>query len=248
MLREERLKHIIDLLNREQRVFSTALMEEFKVSEGTIRRDLNELEAQGLLKKVHGGAVPRPEAPRPYDGRIEFASQRKAALAQKALPMLKDGQLLIIDGGTTNFHLAQLIPQHLHLTVFTNSIPVAHALMHHPILHLHLLGGPVFKASQVTTGTDMITVLDNLRADICFIGIRSIHHNLGVSTLEYQEARIKHLMVQASEQTVVMATQDKIDTVDHFKICDLDEIDVMIVEDVEDELIQKYREKDLEIF
>ncbi len=248
MLREERLKYIIDLLNREQRVSSTALVEEFNVSEGTIRRDLNELEAQGLLKKVHGGAVPRPEAPRPYEGRMEFASQRKAALAQKAISMLKDGQLLIIDGGTTHFHLAQLIPLHLHLTVFTNSIPVTHALMHHPHLHLHLLGGPVFKASQVTISTDMITILDSLRADICFIGIRSIHHQLGAFTLEYQEARIKHRMVQASQQTVVMATKDKIDTVDHFKICDLEEIDVMIVEDVEDELIQKYRDKDLKIF
>lgn len=247
MLREERLKHIINLLNREQRVSSTALMEEFNVSEGTIRRDLNELEAQGLLKKVHGGAVPRPEAPRPYEGRMEFASQRKAALAQKAIPMIQDGQLLIIDGGTTNFHLAQLIPQHLHLTVFTNSIPVAHALMHHPHIDLQFLGGAVFKASQVTIGHDMRTVLDHLRADISFIGIRSIHHRLGATTLEYQEAQIKHLMVKASNQTVIMATSDKIDTVDHYKICDLEEIDVMIVEDTEDERVEVYREGGVEV-
>lgn len=243
------MKQILERLQKDQRVSSTELMKEFEVSEGTIRRDLNELEDRGLLRKVHGGAVPRPEAPRVYESRKEFASDRKAALARRALPLLKDGQLILIDGGSTNWHLAKAMPADLKATVFTNSIPVAQALMDHPNIELHVLGGKIFKASQVTVGIQIVDFLRNIRADLCFIGVRSIHHELGLTTLEMEEARVKRTIAEVSDRVVVMATRDKLGTVDHFKICDFKDIDLMITEpDTPEEALKAYRNMGVEIW
>lgn len=242
MLREERLRQILERLRRDQRVSSTELMREFRVSEGTIRRDLNELEEQGLLRKVHGGAVSRPLAPRVYDGRMSFASERKAKLAQKALPLIEDGQLLLIDGGTSNWHLARALPMDLRVTVFTNSFPIVEALMAHPHIELVFLGGQVFKASQVAMGADSFQALGDLRADLCFLGVRSLHPRLGLTTLNREEARLKRKMTEVSNRVVVLATTDKLDTVDHYKICEFEAVDTLVVEeDADAALLDKFR-------
>jgi DeoR/GlpR family transcriptional regulator of sugar metabolism len=201
------------------------------------------------LRKVHGGAVPRPEAPRVYSGRAAFASERKAALARKALPLVGEGQLILMDGGTSNWHLASILPPELRATVFTNSIPIVNSLMGHPGISLHLLGGRVFKDSQVTVGIEMVEALQQIRPDICFIGLRSIHPQLGLTTLEPDEARLKRHMLQVSSRKVVLVTADKLDTVDHYKICNTGEIDLMVVEDgVEAEKLEPYREQGLELW
>ena len=231
MLREERLQFILDKLEKEQRVSSTKLIDELKVSEGTIRRDLNELQEKGLLKKVHGGAVPGPEAPRVFAGREEFAPESKGRLAAKAISLLQEDFLVIMDGGTTNWHIAKLIPRDMHLTIFTNSIPIASELMDHPHIELFLLGGKVFKGSRVTIDTTIYDVLKEIHADMAFIGIRSIHPEIGLTTLQHEEARLKRTMIHASKQAVVLATNDKLDTADQYKICDYGDLDILIVED-----------------
>ena len=230
MLREERLQFILNKLEKEQRVSSTKLIDELKVSEGTIRRDLNELQEKGLLKKVHGGAVPGPEAPRVFAGREEFASESKGELAAKAVSLLQSGFLVIMDGGTTNWHIAKLIPKEIHLTIFTNSIPIASELMNHPHIELFFLGGKVFKGSRVTVDETINNILKEIHADLAFIGIRSIHPEIGLTTLQHEEARLKRNMINSCKQAVVLATNDKLDTADQYKICDYGDLDVLIVE------------------
>ncbi|MEM9934827.1 MAG: DeoR/GlpR family DNA-binding transcription regulator, partial [Bacteroidota bacterium] len=243
MLREERLKKILTKLEQDSRVSSTDLMHEFQVSEGTIRRDLNELEGKGLLQKVHGGAIPRPEAPSSLDGRMAFASDKKALLARKAIPLLQEGQLILIDGGSTNWHIARQIPRNLPLTVFTNSVLVVQELLDYPLIDLHFLGGRVFKSSQVTLGAEVIEALNQIHPDLCFVGIRSIHPKLGVSTLNREEALVKKRMVERSSQSVVLATADKLHTVDHFTICSVNELDLILVEDeVDKELLRPFHQ------
>ncbi|MEM7511947.1 MAG: DeoR/GlpR family DNA-binding transcription regulator [Bacteroidota bacterium] len=248
MLREERLKKILTKLELESRVSSTKLMEEFQVSEGTIRRDLNELEEKGFLKKVHGGAIPRPEAPSSLDGRMAFATDSKALLAQKAIPLIQEGQLILIDGGSTNWHIASQIPKDLRLTVFTNSILVVSALAEHNMVDLHFMGGKVFKSSQVTLGSEVIESLDQVHADLAFVGIRSIHPQLGISTLNREEALVKKRMVNRSSKSVVLATEDKLHTVDHFTICSVQELDLLLVEEgVDQELLSPFETLGLQV-
>ena len=231
MLREERLKKILNKLEVESRVSSTNLMEEFQVSEGTIRRDLNELEEKGLLKKVHGGAIPRPEAPSSLDGRMAFATDSKALLAQKAIPLIQEGQLILIDGGSTNWHIL-----------------VVSALASHNMVDLHFLGGKVFKSSQVTLGSEVIDAVDQVHADLAFVGIRSIHPQLGISTLNREEALVKKRMVNRSSKSVVLATADKLHTVDHFTICSVQELALLLVEEgVEQEVISPFEVLGLQV-
>lgn len=248
MLREERLKQILDKLQQDQRLSTTQLMADFEVSEGTIRRDLKELQTRGLLQKVHGGAVPRPAAPRIYQNRLEYASEPKAELAKKALPLLENGQLILIDGGTTNWHLANAFPPQLEATVFTNSIPIVQTLLAHPGLEIHLMGGKVFQASQVSLGSEVMQALGDIRPDICFMGVRSLQAEIGFTTLEREEAKIKRKMVEVSQRVVVMATNDKLDTVDHYRICGCEEVDLLIVEqDAPEDKLSAFRERGMEI-
>ncbi|MEQ9443852.1 MAG: DeoR/GlpR family DNA-binding transcription regulator [Cyclobacteriaceae bacterium] len=248
MLREERLQFILEKLSTHQKVSSGELMELLNVSEGTIRRDLNELEEKGLLRKVYGGAVPKPEAPPYFENRVQYASQGKEQLAQKAVRFIKNGQTILIDGGTTNWHIARQIPENLELTVFTNSIPIANELSEHPLITLFMLGGRVFKGSKITYGPEVADGVKTLRADLGFIGIRSIHAEAGATTLDYEEAYIKRLMVERSGQVIVAATQDKLNTADHYLICGCDAIDTLIVEDgMAEESLVPYQKFSMEI-
>ena len=145
--------------------------------------------------------------------------------------MLQDGMLVIMDGGTSNWHIAKLIPKDIHLTVFTNSIPIASELMDHPHIELFVLGGRVFKGSRVTIDETIYNVLKEIHADLAFIGIRSIHPEIGLTTLQHEEARLKRNMINSSKQSVVLATNDKLDTADQYKICDYGDLDVLVVED-----------------
>lgn len=239
---------ILDRLQKNQRVSSTALIHELNVSEGTIRRDLNELQESGLLQKVHGGAVPRPEAPRVFAGRKDYASESKNLLAIKAVSLLREGQLILIDGGTSNWHMARQIPTGIRLTVVTNSLPIASELTDHPNIDLFVLGGRVFKGARVTLDIQSSDLLDEIHADLAFIGIRSIHPQKGLTTLELEEARLKRHMVRSSEKTVVLCTNDKLNTSDQYSICGIDELDILIAEDTADpDILETYRKLGIEI-
>lgn len=248
MLREERLHRIIEKLLQNQKVSSTELRQEFQVSEGTIRRDLNELEEKGLLKKVHGGAVHRPKAPRIFENRMSYVSDRKAALVQKGLSLIEDGQLIVIDGGSTNWHLIKALPLNLRATIFTNSLPIVQELLHFPEVEIQLLGGKIFKGSQVSIGWEVTRDIELIRPDLCFLGIRGIHPIVGITTLEKEEAQVKKVMAQVSERVIVLATKDKLGAVDHYKICDCKEVSRIITEDdVEEEILEEFREKGIAI-
>ncbi len=105
MLREERLQIILKMLETDQRVSSVQLAEILNVSDDTIRRDLNELDENGLLKKVHGGAIPKSPNPYKLTERINISHEEKIVLAQKAQQFFKDGQVIILDNGLNSFLL-----------------------------------------------------------------------------------------------------------------------------------------------
>src|SRR5690349_11403963 len=107
MLTPERRDVILTILRQEGRVLAQALSEQFGVSEGTIRRDLRDLAAEGLLKRVHGGALPLSPATVPWRAREQQAPEAKLAIAQEAVRLLRNGQTIILDGGTTNLLVAQ---------------------------------------------------------------------------------------------------------------------------------------------
>jgi DeoR/GlpR family transcriptional regulator of sugar metabolism len=230
MLREERLQIILKMLETDQRVSSVQLAEILNVSDDTIRRDLNELAENGLLKKVHGGAIPKSPSPYKLTERINIAHEEKLVLAQKAQQFFKDGQVIILDNGSTNMEVARLMSPDLKATVFTTSIPIAQILCEHPNIELFLLGGKVFKDAQNTYGTEVIELLNKIRADIFLLGVCGMHHQIGVTMPDWGESVVKRKMAEVSQRLIALVTADKLNTAESFVVCPYKQIDVMLVD------------------
>ena len=230
MLREERLQIILKMLETDQRVSSVQLAEILNVSDDTIRRDLNELNEDGLLKKVHGGAIPKSPSPYKLAERINIAHEEKLVLAQKAQQFFKDGQVIILDNGSTNMEVAKLMSPDLKATVFTTSIPIAQILCEHPNVELFLLGGRVFKDAQNTYGTEVIELLSKIRADIFLLGVCGMHHQIGVTMPDWGENVVKRKMVEVSQKVIALVTADKLNTAENYVVCPYTQIDVMLVD------------------
>ena len=247
MLREERLRHILDQLQQHARVTSAGLSSELSVSDDTIRRDLNELAAQGLLKKVHGGAlpsraIPDADSPTEYHARLGYAQAGKHALAQKTLSLLYPGMVLILDGGTTNLEVAKRLPPDFVATIYTNSFPIVNELFAHPDVQIEFLGGTVSRHSQVAVGRYGGKGLSHVRADVFLLGARSVHPEVGVTVHEQEEARLKRKMVAGSNRVVLPVTREKLNTASHYVVCDVTSVDTMITEDdVPEEELAPYR-------
>jgi DeoR/GlpR family transcriptional regulator of sugar metabolism len=236
MLREERLQIILKMLETDQRVSSVQLAEILNVSDDTIRRDLNELAENGLLKKVHGGAIPKSPSPYKLTERINILHEEKIILAQKAQQFFKNGQVIILDNGSTNMEVARLMSPNLKATVFTTSIPIAQILCEHPNIDLFMLGGKVFKDAQNTHGTEVIELLSRIRADIFLLGVCGMHHQIGVTMPDWGESVVKRKMTEISAKTIALVTADKLNTAESFVVCSYQQIDVMLTDDTISEI------------
>ncbi|MCW3462226.1 DeoR/GlpR family DNA-binding transcription regulator [Chitinophaga nivalis] len=233
MLREERLDYILKKLQTDHKVLQTELSNDLQVSEDTVRRDLESLAQNGQLIKVRGGAIPHSPNPYSFKERIEYHEEDKRHIAGKALSFLHDGQTIILDGGTTTLMLARLFPPNLRITVVTNSVPILALLIEHPLIEVIFTGGRIGKDSRTAGGMDTIRMLEKLRADICFLGICSLHPDAGVTGLDLAEADVKSVMVAAANKTIALATSDKMGTAEPFKVCEITGLDTIVTDNPE---------------
>ena len=163
MLTAERRQEILGRLDRDGKVVASELVASLGVSEDTVRRDLRDLADQGLLLRVHGGALPAAQAIGSFERRLELGHEAKVALADAALPLLHGARVIVLDGGTTPLELARRLPHSHTGTVVTNSPPVAVALAAHPQVEVVLVGGRLLKADQVAVGS--VADVDHLVTD-----------------------------------------------------------------------------------
>lgn len=231
MLKEERYSTIIAKLRQDNKVSSTELSEQLQVSDDTIRRDLHELASRGVLQKVHGGAIPKPTTPEGFDQRLDFSSESKKDLCRKSLRLVEEGMMLMIDGGTTNFTLVNHLPALMPLEVVTNSLPLAEYLSKLDNVKLHMLGGAYDPVSKVFKGQETIRQIGNFNPELCVVGACSIHHRQGLTTPYAEENFVKQQMIAASQKTLVLATNDKVETAVRYRVCDFESIDYLALED-----------------
>lgn len=242
MLKEERLDYILKKLKADQKVLQTELSTDLQVSEDTVRRDLESLAQSGLLIKVRGGAIPHSPNPYSFKERSLLHTDDKMNMARKALDMLHDGQTVILDGGTSTLSIVKIFPPNLKITVITNSVPIASLLIEHPNTEVIFTGGRVNKDAQTAGGQDTMRMLRRVRADLCFMGICSLHPILGVTGLDLEESEVKTTMVESANRIVALATSDKMGTAEPFKVCDITDIDTIITDNPELEMLEAYRE------
>jgi DeoR family fructose operon transcriptional repressor len=247
MLKVERQSIILEELRAFNKVKSSNLCDLLKVSEDTIRRDLNELEEKGQLKKVHGGAVSLSFIPS-FKKREVIEIQTKHEIAKKALSLIEEDMVLIIDGGTSNLQLINLLPTDKKLTIFTNSIPVASKLCEYPNIDGVLLGGNILRKGYTTIGYQAIETLLEIHADMCFLGITSVDIDAGLTEANRQETTIKKAIIKASNKVVTLAISNKIGTTQPFKVCDLESLDVLVTDlDPNDPLLQEYHRNGIKV-
>jgi DeoR/GlpR family transcriptional regulator of sugar metabolism len=242
MLTEERRRSIVQTLQHEGKVLASELSKTFQVSEDTIRRDLRELAASGMLQRVHGGALPRSPVTASFSVRQQQAPEAKAAIAQAAVGLIRQDQVILWDGGTTLLQVAQRLPSDLHATVITHSPPIALALAEHPAIEVILIGGKLNKQELVTVGATVVEGFRTIRADLCLLGVASVHPEIGISTLDLEEASVKRAMIASSAEVVALTAAEKLGTALPYIIGPLSDLTHLVTDrSVSDEVLAPYR-------
>jgi len=248
MLTRQRKELLLRILREEGQIVAKTLSESLGLSEDTIRRDLRELAKEGLLERVHGGALPASPAQASFAARGSIAADAKPAIARAAAEMIAPGQVVFIDGGTTAVQVARALPKDLQATVITHSPSVAVELEHHALLDVILVGGRLFKHSMVASGAAALEALEGMRADLFFMGVCSLHPEAGITTGDYDEACMKRAISARSARTIVLASREKLGTAAPYRIAPLESIDAVIVnEGVDDALASRFREAGIEV-
>jgi DeoR/GlpR family transcriptional regulator of sugar metabolism len=226
VLAERRHQLILRALRSDGPATVSRLSEELGVSAATVRRDLMKLEDDGLLTRVHGGAV-ADEGDQPFAEVAEVRVTEKDAIAARAAEMVDDGQTVLLDIGTTAFRLAR----HLHgrhLTVITSNLVVYEELADDPGIELVLLGGVVRRDYRSLVGFLTEDNLRQLHADVLFLGTSGIRSGGQVMDTTVVEVPIKRAMIEASDTVVLLADAGKLPGTGVARICGPDELDVLV--------------------
>jgi DeoR/GlpR family transcriptional regulator of sugar metabolism len=248
MLTQERKALLLDTLRRDGRVVAKRISQELGLSEDTIRRDLRELAAEGRLQRVHGGALPASPATANFAGRQALASAAKAAIGRAAARLVRSGQIVFLDGGTTAVQLARHLAPELDATIVTHSPSVAVELVDHPRVTVELIGGRLFKHSVVAMGATAAEAIARVRADLYFMGVTGVHPETGLTTGDAEEAAIKRLISRQAAETIVLASREKLGAASPYAIVPLSQIGALVVEaGLPDDLLAPYRALGIEI-
>lgn len=234
MYAEERLQSMARLVTDRRRVSVAELARDYDVTTETVRRDLSQLERLGLVRRVHGGAVP-PDALSTVEAglgeRDRMHGDLKDRIATAALDLLPpDGSSVVLDAGSTTARLAAALPLDRRLVVFTHAVPVAARLSTMPLVELHLLPGRVRSTTQAAVGPDTVAAVGVVRADVAFLGTNAINESHGLSTPDPEEAATKRAIVGAARRVVVLVDSSKIGHESAIRFATLDDVDCVVTD------------------
>ena len=247
MLKRERQAYILHQINLHNRVLSSDLSSSINVSEDTIRRDLNELAGTGKLTKVYGGALSK-SFHKSFLRSDVYKAESKKLIAQKVLPLIKDGMFVLTSGGTTIVELARMLPEALSATFFTGSVQAAYEYAQHPNIDVIFVGDKISKSSQISVGGEAIKKINQIKADLCILGINAIDTQNGITDNDWDVVQVKRAMIETSESVIALSISDKVNTAQKITICSLNKLSTLITElSAADPLFTAYREYGLQI-
>jgi len=249
MLKEERHNYILHQINLHNKVLSSALSEQIQVSEDTIRRDLMELAGEGKIIKVHGGALSKSFNPAINAPGNVYALEEKRTIAIKALSFIKDGMFVLTTGGTTITELARILPKDLHATFVTVSLSAATEFANHPNIDVIIIGDKLSKSSRITVGAETILKIQQIKADICFVGTNAIDIEGGLMDNDWDVVQVKRAIINSAKKVIALSISEKVSTVEPLRICGAESIDVLITElDPTAEKLQPYKDKGIQVY
>ncbi|MDF2958852.1 MAG: HTH-type transcriptional regulator [Paenibacillus sp.] len=231
MLSDVRHTKIVEFLNSSGSVKVSEISKFLQVSEKTIREDLEKLEGKGFLKRVHGGAVlvDHSESMLPIHKRRARQYNEKEQIAAEACKLVEDGQIILLDAGSTTLELAKLI-QHRTLTVITNDTNIASALADSNDIELCILGGYRRKSTYTIIGPSALSMMSELNVDIAFLGCSGIDPERGLSIFHREEAELKKRMIKSSRRKILLADHTKFGRTALISFAGLHELDAVITD------------------
>lgn len=232
MYAPERQQEILRLARDGGRVDVLSLAEEFKVTAETIRRDLKALDRAGMVRRVHGGAIPA--------GRLDFepdlaeregtAADEKDRIAHAALAELPAEGSVILDAGSTVARLAASLPLEATFTVVTHGLPTAARLADHPGIQLHLIGGRVRSRTRAAVDAWALRAYGEIRADVLFVAANGFSAEAGLTTPDLAEAAVKRAAIGAARRVVLLADSTKHGQEHFARFGDLEDVDLLITD------------------
>lgn len=257
MLTIERHQFILNLLNKNGRVTTDELCEQLGVSPATIRNDLNKLEAEKLLHKIYGGALPidanimstnAKPAVYNFHNRSHIHSNEKNAISKLALEQIQEGQCIILDASSTCVSLANKLSCFSRLTVVTNGVYTMLALKEIPNITVMLIGGIVTKNSGSTEGLLGADLLNNINADIAFVSAHGFSLNQGLTDFNVYEVALKEKMLTRSKHTIALLDYSKLDNISTTSFAGSRDVDMIITDSKADSsMIEKYQKNGISV-
>ena len=237
MLLEQRQEEIVQLLMKEKSVKTSTLCGMFSASRETIRRDFEALEGQGMLKRIHGGAMRMDSSPdsapayTSFDQRKTEHSQSKEKVALEAADHIAEGQVIALDCGTTSHELARVIKNRFRkLTVVTNSLIIANELADAEGISLISTGG-IYNPEEKAYFSDMATlILSHINIDILFLTTCGISANRGITYQRMEDLVVQNKFMEASDETIVIADSSKLGENTLVRMCGIEQVSMIITD------------------
>lgn len=251
LLVEERRRRILEILEAQERATVEELVGRFGVSAVTIRGDLDALSSVGAVVRSHGGALKRVEAPdEPITVKETLHHAEKARIAQAAIRMIRDGETIILDSGTTTAEIARQlkISEFRSLNVITNALNLAMELANLPHVRVIMIGGLLRQMAYSLVGPSAEHALRGLHADRLFLGVDGLDPEIGLMTPDVHEAKLNAIMIEIARETVVVADSSKFQRRSLSVIAKLDKVNKLITDDqAPPELLAVLRGRNVEV-
>lgn len=246
---DNRKELILDILKEKKSVRILDLSKLLRVSRETIRKDIMEMEEEGLLKKTYGGAVlDEANTETDYERRRAENEENKEKIAERAYQFIESGDTIYLDYGTSTYALAKKLVDFDDLTVVTNSIPIVNLLIHSPGIQLIILGGNVRKNEDSLFGTFGLNNAKEIFVDLGFFGCAGIDIKSGITNYHMGEIEISKVMVANSKTVTLLADETKIGKSALYKTSNLEDVDILITTDIKDfELEDEFLKYNIEI-
>lgn len=229
----ERQKKMMEYIEAHTSAQIHELAERFHVSEATVRRDLDELDQQGALRRTHGGAIKIDRSTSyesMYSEKIGLMLDEKHRIADYASSLVHSGDTVLIDSGTTTFFIAQALSHHENLTIITNDLYIAYQTPLHPSSTLIVTGGTRRHDRQELVGTITENFIRDAHVDLAFIGVDGIDLTGGATNANFAEVGVKRLMLHSAARSVIAADHSKFGRVALARICDLKDVSLLITD------------------
>ncbi|MDF2521108.1 MAG: transcriptional regulator, DeoR family [Clostridia bacterium] len=250
MLQAERRNFIVQYINRKGSLIVEDIAKELKTSPMTIRRDLKYLEDNNLITRTHGGAVSHSVLTdeTPYNQKTKEYIDEKKRIAQFSITLIEDGHTVILDAGTTSMEIAKLLVDFKKLKVITTDLLIAAFLSQYKNIEVYCTGGIIQSMTGACSGTQAREFLQNVYADVAFLGASSIDADFGVTTPTIEKVEIKKQMIKSAETVILAADHTKFGKRSFAKICSLDELDYIITDlGINTNLLEKIQSNGIKI-